>query len=130
MVFVNVGEAEGLLSVNDYPFGFGFGSPSKAGFGLAIPFNFKIVGYAISCNSTDSTRSVDFSIEHYNTSGVKTSGVDEIVTLGTSNVFNSTVNNTYNAGSICVRVQSVSNLSDINARYRVALYFQSSVELG
>jgi hypothetical protein len=33
MVFVNVGEAEGVLSVNDYPFAFGFGSVSKAGFG-------------------------------------------------------------------------------------------------
>ena len=43
MTFVSVGEAEGLLTVNDYPFAFGFGSPSKAGFGLAIPFNFAII---------------------------------------------------------------------------------------
>ena len=71
---------------------------------------------------------VQFTIEHYNTSGVKTSGVDEVVTL-TSNVFNSTVNKSYSAGSMCVKVSSVGNLSDIDARYRIALYFQSSDEL-
>jgi hypothetical protein len=125
MVFVNVGEAEGLLSVNDYPFAFGFGSVSKAGFGLAIPFNFKIVGYAATCSSTDSNRSVRFTIEHYNTSGVKTLGDDEIVSLA-SNVLNSSINKSYAPGNICIKVQSVNNLLDIDARYRVALYFQSS----
>jgi len=60
MVFLNVGEAEGLLVVNDYPFGFGVGSPSKSGFGLAIPFGFSLVSYAISCDSTDSNISVKF----------------------------------------------------------------------
>ena len=129
MVFMNVGEAEGLLTVNDYPFGFGFGSPSKAAFGLAIPFSSNLVGYAISCSSTDSTRNVSFAIEHYNTSNVKSSG-DEIITLNSSNVFNSSINKLYSAGNICVRVSSVSNLSDIDARYRISLYFQSSVELG
>jgi len=126
---MNVGEAESLLTVNDYPFAFGFGSLSKAGFGLPIPIGFSLVGYAISCDSTDSNRSDQFTIEHFNTSGVKTSGVDKVVTL-TSNVLNSTVNNSYSAGSMCVKVSSVSNLSDIDARYRIALYFQSSVELG
>ena len=126
---MNVGEAESLLTVNDYPFAFGFGSISKAGFGLPIPFGFSLVSYAISCDSTDSNRSVQFTIEHYNTSGVKTSGVDENVTLGSSNVFNSTVNKSYSAGSMCVKVSSVSKLSDIDARYRIALYFQSSEEL-
>jgi len=128
MVFMNVGEAEGLLTVNDYPFAFGFGSISKACFGLPIPFAFSLVGYALSCNSTDSNRSVQFTIEHYNTSGVKTSGVDEVVTL-TSNVLNSSVNKSYSDGSMCVKVSSVGNLSDIDARYRIALYFQSSEEL-
>ena len=125
---MNVGEAESLLTVNDYPFAFGFGSISKAGFGLPIPFGFSLVGYALSCDSTDSNRSVQFTIEHYNTSGVKTSGVEEVVTL-TTNVFNSTVNKSYSAGSMCVKVSSVSKLSDIDARYRIALYFQSSDEL-
>jgi len=126
MVFVNVGEGEGVLTVNDYPFGFGFGSPSKSGFGLGIPFNFKIVGYAATCSSTDSNRSVSFTIEHYNTSGVKTLGVDEVITLGSANVYNSNINNSYAPGNICLKIQSTNNLVGIDARYRVALYFQSS----
>jgi hypothetical protein len=131
MVFVNVGGAEGVLSVNDYPFAFGFGSVSKAGFGLAIPFNFKIVGYAYAatCSSTDSNRSVSFTIEHYNTSGVKTLGDVEVVSLAGSNVVNSSINKSYAPGNICIKFQSVNNLVDIDARYRVALYFQSSDQL-
>jgi hypothetical protein len=69
MTFVSVGEAEGLLTVNDYPFAFGFGSPSKAGFGLAIPFNFAIVGFAVTVDSTDTNRSIGFSLEHYDVNG-------------------------------------------------------------
>ena len=111
MVFMNVGEAGGLLSINDYPFGFGFGSPSKAAFGLAIPCSSNLVGYAISCSSTDSTRNISFAIEHYNTTNIKSSG-DEIITLNSSNVFNSTVNKLYSAGNICVRVSSVSTLQN------------------
>jgi hypothetical protein len=103
---------------------------SKAGIGLAILFGFSLVGYAISCDSSDSNRSITFTIEHYNTSGVKTSGVDEVVTVGSLYVFTSTVNNSYSAGSMCVKVSSVSNLSDIDARYIIALFFQISVELG
>ena len=125
-----MGECEGVLSVNDYPFGFRFGSPSKSGFGLAVPFNFKLVGYAATCNSTDSNRSVSFTIEHYNTSGVKTLWDDEVVSLAGSNVFNSSNNKSYAPGNICIKVQSVNNLSEIDARYRLALYFQWSVELG
>ena len=108
----------------------GSGHLQKSGFGLAIPFNFKIVGYAVTCSSTDSNRSVSLTIEHYNTSGVKTLGDDEIISLGTSNVFNSSINKSYNPGNICIKVQSVNNLVDIDARYRVALYFQSSDQLG
>jgi hypothetical protein len=36
----------------------------------------------------------------------------------------------YVPGNICIKVQSVNNLVDIDARYRVALYFQSSDQLG
>jgi hypothetical protein len=102
---------------------------SKAGFELAIPFNCSLVGYALTCSSTDSSRSVTFTIEHYNTIE-KTLRVDEVVSLAGSNVYNSSINNYYPPGNICIKVQSVNNLSDIDARYRIALYFQSSDQLG
>ena len=37
----------------------------------------------------------------------------------------------YEPGTLCIRVSAVSgNLSDIEARYRISLFFQSKVELG
>jgi hypothetical protein len=50
--------------------------------------------------------------------------------LGTSIFFNSSIDKSYAPGNICIKVQSVNNLVDIDARYRVALYFQSSDQLG
>ena len=89
MTFVSIGEAEGLLIVNDYPFAFGFGSPSKAGFGLAIPFNFAIVGFAITVDSTDINRSITFSVEHYDVNGnLFTPQYSVTGSLGMSNVYN------------------------------------------
>ena len=39
--FVSVGEAEGKLNLNQYPFCYGCGSHSKDGFGFAVPFPVK-----------------------------------------------------------------------------------------
>ena len=133
MVFVNVGEAEGILSVNDYPFAFGFGSPSKAGFGLAIPFNFAIVGFAITCDSTDTARSISFGLEHYDVNGnLFTPQLGNVAgSLGMSNVYNTNLfTDPYPPGNICIKVKTVQGLSDINARYRFTLFCQSLDELG
>jgi hypothetical protein len=133
MTFVSVGEAEGLLTVNDYPFAFGFGSPSKAGFGLAIPFNFAIVGYAITVDSTDSSRSIGFGLEHYDVNGnLFTPNLGNVSgSLGMSNVYNTNqFTDPYPPGNICIKIKTVQGLSDINARYRFTLFCQSLDELG
>ena len=133
MTFVSVGEAEGLLTVNDYPFAFGFGSPSKAGFGLAIPFNFAIVGFALTVNSTDTSRSIGFSLEHYDVNGnLYTPQLGNVTgSLGMSNVYNTNLfTNPYPPGNICIKIKTVQNVSDINARYRFTLFCQSLDELG
>jgi len=132
MTFVSVGEAEGLLTVNDYPFAFGFGSPSKAGFGLAIPFNFSIVGFAITVDSSDTNRSIGFGLEHYDVNGnLFTPQFNVSGSLGMSNVYNTNLfTDPYPPGNICIKIKSVQNVSDINARYRFTLYCQSLDELG
>jgi len=133
MTFVSVGEAEGLSTVNDYPFAFGFGSPSKAGFGLAIPFNFAIVGFAVTADSTDTSRSIGFSLEHYDVNGnLFTPQLGNVAgSLGMSNVYNTNLcNNPYPPGNICIKIKTVQNVSDINARYRFTLFCQSLDELG
>jgi hypothetical protein len=132
MTFVSVGEAEGILTVNDYPFAFGFGSPSKAGFGLAIPFNFAIVAFAITVDSTDINRSITFGLEHYDVNGnLFTPQYSVTGSLGMSNVYNTNrFTDPYPPGNICIKIKTAQNLSDINARYRFTLFCQSLDELG
>jgi hypothetical protein len=133
MTFVSVGEAEGLLSVNDYPFAFGFGSPSKAGFGLAIPFNLAIVGFAVTANSTDTSRSIGFGLEHYDVNGnLFTPQLGNVTgSLGMSNIYNTNLfTDPYPPGNICIKINSARGLSEINARYRFTLFCQSLDELG
>ena len=113
MTFVSVGEAEGVLLLNDYPFSFGFGSPSKAGFGLAISIGFGLEHYDVNGNL--------FTPQFGNVSG----------SLGMSNVYNTNLfTDPYPPGNICIKIKSVQNVSDINARYRFTLYCQSLDELG
>ena len=119
--------------MNDYPFAFGFGSPSKAGFGLAIPFNFAIVGFAITVDSTDTNRSIGFGLEHYDVNGnLFTPQLGNVAgSLGMSNVYNTNLfTNPYPPGNICIKIKTAQNLSDINARYRFTLFCQSLDELG
>ena len=134
MCFVNVAEAEGLLTVDDYPFAFGFGSPSKSGFGLNVPFSTKLVAVGISADSTDGVdASVQFTLEHYDSTNTKTSLVfgDPTFTINVNNknLFDTTLNTSYSAGNFCIKITSVNNLVDIDSRYRFSLYFQSQEEL-
>ena len=132
MCFVNVAEAEGLLTVDDYPFAFGFGSPSKSGFGLNVPFSTKLVAVGISADSTDGVdASVQFTLEHYDSTGTKSTSTDPTFTINVNNknLFDTTLSTSYSAGNFCIKVTSVNNLVDIDSRYRFSLYFQSQEEL-
>jgi hypothetical protein len=134
MCFVNVAEAEGLLTVDDYPFAFGFGSPSKSGFGLNVPFSTKLVAVGISVNSTDDVyASVQFTLEHYDSTSTKTNLVfgdpTFSINVNNKNLFDTTLSTSYSAGNFCIKVTSVNNLVDIDSRYRFSLYFQSQEEL-
>jgi hypothetical protein len=46
-------------------------------------------------------------------------------------LFNMNLSQLHEPGNLCIRVSAVSgNLADIEARYRISLFFQSQVELG
>ena len=130
MVFMNVAEAEGILTAGDYPFGYGFGSPSKAGFGVSIPFNATLTGIAVSCDSIDVNPSVQFFLENYNTSGTKVSPLngttDFSVLYHGSNKYFTSLNVQYVVGDISIKVVSPTNLTDADARYRITLFFQQT----
>ena len=131
MVFCHMMEFEGLMGgvVNDYPFASGYGSPSSAGFGLSVPFGYKLVGCAFSTVSTDTANSVVFQVQHFNEGSVVVDSVLVDSTLGSSHykneLFPSAVAKP--AGNICVKVVSASGCVDPNARYRVSFYLQSQL---
>ena len=133
MVFMNVAEAEGILTVGDYPFGYGFGSPSKVGFGVSIPFESTLTGIAGAVDSIDVSPSVQFFLENYNTSGSKvlplSQSTDFSVLYDGSNKYLSNLGVDYTAGEICIKVVSPSNLTDADARYRITLFFQKTPAL-
>ena len=138
MTFVYVGEAEGKLNSNQYPFCYGCGSHSKDGFGFGVPFPVKLEGVAISVSSKESaTASVQFLLEHFDIEGTKTITHPNDLTFNMSNLginkylFNMNISQLYEPGNLCIRLSAVrGNLEDIEARYRISLFFQSQVELG
>jgi hypothetical protein len=136
MTFISVGEAEGKLNLNQYPFCYGSGSHSKDGFGVGIPFPVKLVGIAISvCSKESATAYVQFTVEHFDIEGTKTICSNDLIfnmnNLGINKyLFNMNLSQLYEPGNICIRVSGCGNLSDIEAIYRISLFFQSQVELG
>ena len=131
MVFCHMMEFEGLMGgvVNDYPFASGYGSPSSAGFGLSVPFGYKLVGCAFSCVSTDIANSVVFQVQHFNVGSAVVDSVLVDSTLGSSHYKNELFPSAVvkPAGNICVKVVSASGCVDPNARYRVSFYLQSQL---
>jgi hypothetical protein len=137
--FCNVIEAEGILLVNDMPFSMGGGSPSKPGFGLSVPFNYKVVAYSIICNSTDTNTNVSFSLRNY-----KNGSTTDYVEVASNIVLGATKYkkqlqvpsavppffSEQEPGNLCIIVNSVSGCVDVNARYRFSLFLQSTWALG
>jgi hypothetical protein len=121
MTFVCVGEAEGKLNLNQYPFCYGCGSHSKDGFGVGIPFPVKLVGIAISvCSKESATAYVQFTVEHFDIEGTKTICSKDLIfnmnNLGINKyLFNMNLSQLYEPGNICIRVSGCGNLSDIEA---------------
>ena len=134
--FTQVLEAEGVLSAGSYPFCSGNGTPQSAGFGIGIPFGYDLKGYYVQCKSTDVSRNIGLRLEHYNDGATSSPTTITNITLGSSGYsktyasIDSTIGNTQSSGSVCVKIQSVaSSLTDVNARYRICLYFCKSSTL-
>lgn len=129
-VFSVASEFQGLMSDNTYPFSYGYGSQSSLSFGYEIPFNFKLAGYTLICDSEDPNPSVNVIIENVPNDS---SPVVDIV--------NSTLNSSkklsqlfpaalvQKAGHINIKVVSVSGCVDEFARYRAVLFLKSDVQL-
>jgi hypothetical protein len=125
-LFVSVSEYEGLLEPDMYPFSFGYGSTSAAGFGLPISFKFNVLGFSLICDTPDENPEIVFQIEYYPFGSKTNPEVISTITLGTSLYVNvNDISKTYNAGIISVKVVSTENLTYDFSKYRLALNLQS-----
>jgi hypothetical protein len=130
MCFCSMMEFEGLVVADTYPFASGYGSPSGVGFGLGVPFNYKVVGYSLNCVSTDTSPSIQFEFVHYDFGSTTAEPLDTC-TMGASKYVNksSFADVSHSGGNLVVKVGSLSGVSDADARYRVSVYLQSQDEL-
>jgi len=133
MVFLSQMECEGVLELLDFPFAVGFGSPSKAGFGLYVPFSSTVLSFAISQSSTN-TGTLFFELQHYDTSNNITSlFVLQVVGNGSTSHHDISYAEVETpvilpAGNYCITVGAKSGLlTDVDARYRAALYIRKEL---
>ena len=123
-------EFQGILSDVSYPFSFGYGSQSSGSFGYSIPFNYRLSGYTLICDSLDVNPSVVVEIESVPDDN---SGIVSIVnkTLDSSKklkeLFPSAL--VHKSGLINIKIVSVSGCADELARYRFVLFLKSDVVL-
>lgn len=115
-------EAEGLLSLGDFPFACGFGSQMTATFGMPIPFGCTVVHAGVTCSSTDSARDVQFHIEHFD-GGANPTPIYTLRIAGASSSYAEGLPEILlPRGDIIVSVGATAGLSDVNARYRLTVY--------
>jgi hypothetical protein len=120
-------EAEGLLSVGEYPFSLGCGSPSvPPNFGFFIPFDCVLVGYSISRFTSD-TGSVNFAIERLSpyTSGNLSTVINLSLSGSEKERYQGQMETSIPKGKLFIKCTQANGLTDITARYRISIFFQS-----
>jgi len=122
--FCSTAEAEGLLYTGSYPFSLGSGSVSMEPFGLPIFFKSRVLGIALSSVSTDEYPDIEFELQHVSVSGV-VSVIDSFSMDKNKFVIDNIQSLVYQPGQICIKIKSVTGLSDEFAKYRIAIYLQS-----
>jgi hypothetical protein len=119
--FINTCEAEGILSVNSYPFSFGMGNQSEPEYGMPVPFSYTLRGVGYSCVSSDASPSISVKISHY----AFGSGVETVLypslTLSGKHFQTKLTKPSGSAGNLVVEVLSVSGLTDDASKFRLSL---------
>ena len=121
--YILVGEAEGLLSINSYPFCFGNGTPQAENFGVGIPFRANLKNLSLVTNTTDIEFLVKIQMIHYS----YTTNIETL--LGTEYSFQ-TSNKTQidittpGSGHIVFKVTFIRGGFD-NDRFRLSLVFSA-----
>ena len=127
MCFAHVLEYEGILVDGEYPMSAGYGSVSAAGFGVSMPFGYRLVGWSLICKSSDVSAYAEVVLEHYD---LGDSLAPTVLDAGSYDgnigfVSRKVTSGVMPAGSVCIRVGAVGPMVDVGAAYRISLYLQA-----
>lgn len=125
--FSHVLEFEGILEDGAYPMSAGYGSVSAPGFGVSMPFAYRLVGWSLICKSVDVSAYAEVVLEHYALGdSVAPTVLDASSYDGNVGFISRKVTSgVMPPGSVCIRVGAVGNLVDVGAAYRISLYLQA-----
>jgi hypothetical protein len=125
--FIIVGEAEGLLTTNSFPFSFGNGSPQAAGFGVSVPFRANLKNLSLVTNTTDISFLVRIQMIHYSYSTNIETLLGEEISFQTSKQTQINITTPGN-GHIAFKVTFIRGGGE-NDRFRLSLVFSADENL-
>jgi hypothetical protein len=121
--YIVVGEAEGVLTANSYPFSFGFGNQSEPNYGVPIPFVYTLRAISVSCITTDTNPSFTIKFLHYTGSdSIPTVLSPSLSVVGKKFSYYMDVSSP-NPGDLVALVEAASGMTDDNAKFRVSMVF-------
>jgi hypothetical protein len=121
--YIIVGEAEGVLTANSYPFSFGFGNQSEPNYGVPIPFVYNLRAISVSCITTDTNPSFTIKFLHYTESYAIPTVLSPSLSVVGKKFSHFMDVSSPNPGDLVILVEAASGMTDDNAKFRVSMVF-------
>ena len=125
---MTVAEAEGVFYPGAFPFSFGMGNQSEAGYGLFMPFQYTLLKVGVVGVSTDLNPEITLKLTHYPIDGSPPLDIVSSVVVGKSTIL-SLGSSLPQAGNLVAEVVSVANMTDEDAKFRMTFVFTSDEAL-
>jgi len=126
--FMTVAEAEGVFAPGSFPFSFGMGNQSEAGYGLFMPFKYTLKKIGVVGISTDLNPEITIRLTHYPLDGTAPFDIVSSVLVGKGTVL--TLGSSVPlAGNLVVEVVSVAGMADVDGKFRMSFVFTSDEAL-
>ena len=126
--FMTVAEAEGVFAPGSFPFSFGMGNQSEAGYGLFMPFQYTLKKIGVVGISTDLNPEITVKLTHYPLDGSPPIAIVSSVLVGKGTVLN-IGSSVPQAGNLVVEVVSVAGMADVDGKFRMSFVFVSDEAL-
>ena len=126
--FMTVAEAEGVFAPGSFPFSFGMGNQSEAGYGLFMPFKYTLKKIGVIGVSTDLNPDITLKLTHYPLDGSPPIDIVSSVLVGKGTVL-TLGSSVPQAGNLVVEVVSVAGMAAVDGKFRISFVFTSDEAL-